>query len=189
MACLNENPQYPENHRVAKNGETRIAEFWTWKKSMKTLNTRQAKNARTKSTLFLFFFGIPNMFWLLSLVWHLSTFIPKNKYILGCDIEGAKELGVIYFPTNWGAKEPQNLPNHRVVITPWESTQIVVLCWLQNGRLRRCWMWMQHPKMVKAWRFSVAKWRWDSCRRDVWREVAEMIIYFCLTDSTMLNHR
>ena len=34
---------------------------------------------------------------------------------LGCDIGGAKELGVIYFPTNWGAKEPQNLPNHRVV--------------------------------------------------------------------------
>ena len=25
-----------------------------------------------------------------------------------------KELGVIYFPTNWGAKEPQNPPNHRV---------------------------------------------------------------------------
>ena len=25
------------------------------------------------------------------------------------------ELGVIYFPTNWGAKELQNLPNHRVV--------------------------------------------------------------------------
>ena len=22
---------------------------------------------------------------------------------------------MIYFPTNWGAKEPQNLPNHRVV--------------------------------------------------------------------------
>ena len=21
----------------------------------------------------------------------------------------------MYFPTNWGAKEPQNLPNHRVV--------------------------------------------------------------------------
>ena len=33
---------------------------------------------------------------------------------LGCDIGGAKELGVIYFPTDWGAKEPQNLPNHRV---------------------------------------------------------------------------
>ena len=33
---------------------------------------------------------------------------------LGCDIGGAKELGVIYFATNWGAKEPQNLPNHRV---------------------------------------------------------------------------
>ena len=22
---------------------------------------------------------------------------------------------MIHFPTNWGAKEPQNLPNHRVV--------------------------------------------------------------------------
>ena len=33
---------------------------------------------------------------------------------LGCDIGGAKELGVMHFPTNWGAKEPQNLPNHRV---------------------------------------------------------------------------
>ena len=32
----------------------------------------------------------------------------------GCAIGGAKELGVIHFPTNWGAKEPQNLPNHRV---------------------------------------------------------------------------
>ena len=35
--------------------------------------------------------------------------------LLGCDIGGAKELGVIHFPTNWGAKEPQNLPNHRVI--------------------------------------------------------------------------
>ena len=34
---------------------------------------------------------------------------------LGCNIGGAKEPGVIYFPINWGAKEPQNLPNHRVV--------------------------------------------------------------------------
>ncbi len=23
-------------------------------------------------------------------------------------------IGVIYFPTNWGAKEPQNPQNHRV---------------------------------------------------------------------------
>ena len=23
---------------------------------------------------------------------------------------------MIYFPTNWGANEPQNLPNHRVAI-------------------------------------------------------------------------
>ena len=38
---------------------------------------------------------------------------------LGCDIGGAKELRVIYFPIIWGAKEPQNLPNHRVVIDFW----------------------------------------------------------------------
>ena len=36
------------------------------------------------------------------------------KAWLGSDIGGAKELRVIYFPTNGGAKEPQNLPNHRV---------------------------------------------------------------------------
>ena len=40
---------------------------------------------------------------------------------LGCDIGGAKELGVIYFPTNWGAKELQNLPNHRVVKMGWKK--------------------------------------------------------------------
>ena len=38
--------------------------------------------------------------------------IRKGK--LGCDIGGAKELGLIYFPTNWGAKEPYSLPNDRV---------------------------------------------------------------------------
>ena len=40
----------------------------------------------------------------------------RCKFFLGCDIGGAKELGVIYFPTNSRAKEPQNLPNHRVVL-------------------------------------------------------------------------
>ena len=40
--------------------------------------------------------------------------IEVNSQCLGCDIGGAKELGVIYFPANWGAKEPQNLQNHRV---------------------------------------------------------------------------
>ena len=34
--------------------------------------------------------------------------------------ERAKErfgaIWVIYFPTNWGAKEPQNPPNNRVVV-------------------------------------------------------------------------
>ena len=42
--------------------------------------------------------------------WRFQTF-----HKLGCDIGGAKELGAIYFPSNWGAKDPQNLPNHRVV--------------------------------------------------------------------------
>ena len=42
-------------------------------------------------------------------------FVLFDRSWLGCDIGGAKELGVIYFPTNWGAKESQNLPNHRVV--------------------------------------------------------------------------
>jgi len=38
-----------------------------------------------------------------------------NLY-LPCDIGGAKELGMMYFPTKCGAKEPQNHQNHRVVI-------------------------------------------------------------------------
>ena len=36
-------------------------------------------------------------------------------YRLPCDIGGAKEPGMMYFPTKWGAKEPQNPQNHRVV--------------------------------------------------------------------------
>ena len=32
-------------------------------------------------------------------------------------VGGAKEPGLMYFPTNWGAKEPQNLPNHRAAKT------------------------------------------------------------------------
>ena len=31
------------------------------------------------------------------------------------DPTAVRKLGVMYFPTNGGAKEPQNLPNHRVV--------------------------------------------------------------------------
>ena len=46
--------------------------------------------------------------------WGYQHFRKPPYIYLGCDIGGAKELGVIYFPTNWGAKEPQNLPNHRV---------------------------------------------------------------------------
>ena len=33
---------------------------------------------------------------------------------------------MIYFPTNWGAKEPRNLPNHRVVKV---TTMIITLFW------------------------------------------------------------
>ena len=49
--------------------------------------------------------------------WHLWNPANNGIYLyLGCDIGGAKELGVIYFPTSGGAKEPQNPPNHRVDI-------------------------------------------------------------------------
>ena len=43
-------------------------------------------------------------------------------------IGGAEELRVIYFPTNWGAKEPQNLPNHRVAKD--DGTWICVISWM-----------------------------------------------------------
>ena len=52
----------------------------------------------------------------------------------GCDIGGAKELGVMYFPTNWGAKEPQNLPN-----------------WLYLGKMNS--FWLKHL-LVAARRFK-----------------------------------
>ena len=48
-------------------------------------------------------------------VYIYCCFLSKHECWLGCDIGGAKEQGVIYIPTNWGAKEPQNVPNHRVV--------------------------------------------------------------------------
>ena len=41
--------------------------------------------------------------------------LPNPKLFLGCDIGGAKELRVIYFPTNWGAKEPRNLPKSQTL--------------------------------------------------------------------------
>ena len=49
----------------------------------------------------------------------LSWDRTKTKFrimSIGCDIVGVKEQRVIYFPISWGAKEPQNLPNHRVDI-------------------------------------------------------------------------
>ena len=69
-------------------------------------------------------------------VWIQIARRPNGKK--GCDIGGAKEPGVIYFPTNWGAKEPQNLPNHRVGnLTPeitgfhliLSSFQVLSPCW------------------------------------------------------------
>ena len=47
-------------------------------------------------------------------MWPFLIFLVPRKLYLGCDIKGANELGVIYFPANWGAKECQNLPKHRV---------------------------------------------------------------------------
>ncbi len=44
-----------------------------------------------------------------------TRFLAFHSLRLGRDIGAAKELGVIYFLTNWGAQEPQNLPNPRVV--------------------------------------------------------------------------
>ena len=48
---------------------------------------------------------------------------------LGCDIGGAKELGMIYFPTDWGAKEPQNPQNHRV-----ENDVTCFLFWIPSQK-------------------------------------------------------
>ena len=33
----------------------------------------------------------------------MAAFLANYCAYLGCDIGGAKEPGVIYFPTNWGA--------------------------------------------------------------------------------------
>ena len=63
--------------------------------------------------------------------WRRSLFFFQGW---GCDIGGAKELGVIYFPTNVGAKEPQNLRNHRVDNQQFKWTMISIpprkLTWL-----------------------------------------------------------
>jgi len=43
--------------------------------------------------------------------WRLTREASTNGR---CDVGGAMNgARVIYFPTTWGAKEPQNLPNHR----------------------------------------------------------------------------
>ena len=36
-------------------------------------------------------------------------------------------MGVIYFPTNWGAKELQNPQNHRVVMDDWKNMTFKLL--------------------------------------------------------------
>ena len=49
-------------------------------------------------------------------IFQVQKMMLKNArlWYWGSDLE----LGVIYFPTSWGTKEPQNLPNHRVECTP-----------------------------------------------------------------------
>ena len=64
---------------------------------------------------------------------------------LGCDIGGAKELGVIYFPTNGGAKEPRNLPNHRVVFLRKWFDIFDILFW-KSYRFKRWW------SRLKSWK-------------------------------------
>ena len=44
----------------------------------------------------------------------LSPDVLKLGWWLPCDIGGAKESEMMYFPTTW-AKEPQNPQNHRVI--------------------------------------------------------------------------
>ena len=65
---------------------------------------------------------------------------PRQFHQLGCDIGGAKELGVIYFPTNGGAKEPRNLPNHtlRVGQCPVAFKMISSIVWVRCTVHRQC---------------------------------------------------
>ena len=73
--------------------------------------------------------------------WRLWTILIDSKRLfvalkrdlcLGCDIGGAKEPGVIYFPINWGAKEPQNLPNHRVAV----ALHLLLHCWIFYSQIQ-----------------------------------------------------
>ena len=59
----------------------------------------------------------------------LVKFLARLWYL------GAKEPGVIFFPTNWGAKEPQNPQNHRVVIL-------------------LSWIWFEQKNDVSIWNLN-----------------------------------
>lgn len=86
--------------------------------------------------------------WKLVFFWHSSTsqhqiLVKTLKQVptetgqkvwgncLPCDLGGATGPGMIYFPTKWGAKEPQNIQNHRVV--PKNAPdQFRLVCFTQN---------------------------------------------------------
>ncbi len=54
--------------------------------------------------------------------------IPRELFYLPCAIEGAKEPGMMYFPTKGGAKEPQNPQNHRVAWMMWFLCICALFC-------------------------------------------------------------
>ena len=94
----------------------------------------------------------------------LSPFANSMEFWLGCDIGGAKELGVIYFPTNWGAKEPQNLPNHRVVdirtfggVQIWPPRCHSKIFFLPTSLVEQKYGLHRNPKFLAVWntRFRV----------------------------------
>ncbi len=58
-------------------------------------------------------FHYPALLWLIH-IWYTDTPCYTQNW-LPCDIEGAKEPGMMDFPTKWGAKEHQNPQNHGVV--------------------------------------------------------------------------
>ena len=53
---------------------------------------------------------------------------------------------MIYFPTNWGAKEPQNLPNHRV------GKVLLIQMELSGWDMQRTYkVFPQAPFCVQVW--------------------------------------
>ncbi len=73
--------------------------------------------------------------------------------------ENDLELGVIYFPTSWVAKEPKNLPNHRVV---GEDAKMIKKCYPDFGcgtKIMRCHM-IPHKSIVKQkWWGAFQTWK------------------------------